>query len=157
MQWAIALESSGVGEWMRSSGWAYPAVNLLHVAGLILLVGSMLLLDLRLLGTGRSAISLPAATSLLTPFAVAGLFLMLTSGFLLFAADAAPLLDNPLFLPKLALIALGIANALLFRALWRSAVEAAPGVLPGAARLQAVASLAIWVAAAALGRLLAYV
>ena len=51
--WAGALEASVLGEWMRGSSWAYPVVNLVHLLGLVLLVGPMLLLDLRLLGAGR--------------------------------------------------------------------------------------------------------
>src|SRR5690606_24706279 len=58
MEWILAIEASGPADWMRTSSWAYPAVNLLHVAGVILLVGGMLLLDLRILGAGRKAISL---------------------------------------------------------------------------------------------------
>lgn len=157
MHWVIALENSALGEWMRSSAWAYPAVNLIHVGGLVLLLGSMLLLDLRLLGAGRAAISLEAAGSILTPLAVVGLASMLASGFLLFSADAGPLTQNPLFLPKITLVALGVANALVFRWRWPARVLYEMVVPPSGARMQAAASLMIWVVAAALGRLLAYV
>jgi len=77
------------------------------------------------------------------------------SGLLLFAADAAPLLQNPLFLPKLLLIALGVANAVVFRVRWGHMTGQASA--PVGARIQAVLSLAVWVAAATFGRLLAYV
>ena len=158
MEWLLALESSAIGNWMRSSGWAYPFVHWVHVVGLVLLVGSMLFLDLRLLGAARSAITVRAADALLTPFAVVGLLLMLGSGVLLFAADAQPLVQNPLFLPKLALVALGIVNALVFRRLWlRPAMPQDTATMPSGARLQAAASLCIWVVAATFGRFLAYV
>lgn len=157
MEWIIAIEASGPADWMRTSSWAYPAVNLLHVAGVILLVGGMLLLDLRILGAGRKAISLHNASALLTPLAVAGLITMLASGSLLFMADAVPLLGNPLFLPKIVLIGLGILNALAFQWLWRASTVNTQAQLPMAAKLQAALSLAIWLSAAALGRLLAYV
>ncbi|CFU11540.1 Uncharacterised protein [Bordetella pertussis] len=51
--WAALLEACALGAWMRGSSWAYPAANLAHLLGLVLLVGAMLLLDLRLLGLGR--------------------------------------------------------------------------------------------------------
>src|SRR5690606_16501290 len=98
---------------MRGSDRAYPVVNLVHLLGLVLLVGPMLLLDLRLLGAGRQY-PLPAVSATLTPWAVVGLLLLLPSGALLFAADAGPLLGNPVMQVKLLLIALGIGNALLF-------------------------------------------
>lgn len=154
--YAAMLENAALGEWMRTSSVAYPAVNLVHLLGLTLLIGPMLLLDLRLLGAGRQ-FPLPEFSRALTPWAIAGLVLLLGSGFLLFAADAVPLLDNPFFPYKIGLIALGVANALAFRWIWTTGLaqwDARPP-LPG--RIQAGASLLIWLAAATLGRLLAYV
>lgn len=154
-QWAAWLEHSPLGEWMRASGAAYPAVNLVHLAGLVLLLGPMLLLDLRLLGVARK-FPLPEVSALLTPLAAGGLALLLASGVLLFAADAGPLLDNSLFPIKLACIALGAANALLFRALWSGRLGGWDASAPRLGRLQAAASLMLWIAAGVFGRLLAY-
>lgn len=153
---ALWLEASPVGVWMRSSGVAYPAVNLIHLLGLVLLLGSMLLLDLRLLGVGRR-LPLVYVSELLTPLAILGLLLLLGSGILLFSADAGPLLDNPLFPLKLACIALGIVNALAFRALWASRLAGWNDSVPRLARIQAGGSLVLWSLAAVFGRLLAYV
>ncbi len=153
--WAAGLEASAVGEWMRGSDWAYPVVNLLHLLGLVLLVGAMLLLDLRLLGA-RRLFPLAEVSATLTPFAVAGLLVLLPTGVLLFSADASPLLANPIMQVKLLLILLGIVNALLFRRLWRHRLADWDWQPPTAGRLQAVASLACWVAVASLGRLIAY-
>lgn len=152
---AAALEASAAGEWMRSSDWAYPVVNLLHLLGLVLLVGSMLLLDLRLLGAGR-LFPLAEVSATLTPFAIAGLLVLLPSGALLFAADAGPLLGNRLLQSKLLLIGLGVANALAFRRLWQARLADWDWRPPAAGRLQAVLSLLCWVTVASLGRLIAY-
>ena len=121
-----------------------------------MLLGAMLLLDLRLLGVGRR-LPVPDVSALLTPLAAAGLLLLLGTGVLLFAADAAPLLRNPLFMPKMACIALGVINAIVFRFIWAGRLAHWDSVPPLQARLQAGASLLLWVAAACLGRLLAYV
>jgi hypothetical protein len=152
---AARLEASAVGAWMRGSDWAYPVVNLLHLLGLVLLVGSMLLLDLRLLGA-RRLFPLEEVSATLTPFAVAGLLVLLPTGALLFAADAAPLLQNRLMQVKLVLIGVGIVNALLFRRLWRNRLADWDWEPPAAGRLQAAGSLLCWLAAASLGRLIAY-
>ena len=155
-RWAAWLEHSPVGAWMRTSEFAYPAVNLIHLCGLVLLVGSMLLLDLRLMGAGRR-LSLSDVSSILTPFAIAGLALLVPSGVLLFSADAGPLLSNPLLPIKLGCILLGLLNAVLFRAIWNGRLGTWDDAPPLTGRLQAFASLLLWIAAGTLGRLLAYV
>jgi hypothetical protein len=141
---------------MRSSEFAYPAVNLIHLCGLVLLVGSMLLLDLRLMGAGRR-LSLTDVSGILTPFAIAGLALLVASGVLLFSADAGPLLRNPLLPIKLGCILIGLLNAVLFRAIWDKRLAFWDDAPPVMGRLQAFVSLSLWVAAGSLGRLLAYV
>lgn len=141
---------------MRSSSFAYPAVNIVHLVGLVLLIGSMMLLDARLVGAGRQ-FHLKDVSALLTPLAALGLLLLISSGLLLFAADAGPLLDNPLFPLKLICIALGITNALLFRALWKHSMADWDETRPMMGRMQSALSLVFWAAAAVFGRLLAYV
>lgn len=153
--WFAALESSAFAEWMRGAGMAYAAVNLVHLLGLTLLLGSMLLLDLRLLGVGRR-LSLPEVSRLLTPVALTGLLLQAGSGFALFAADAGPLFSNNAFRLKLALIAAALANAVLFRWLWSDALADWDRASPMAGRLQAVLSMLLWLGVAAAGRLIAY-
>lgn len=111
--WAAWLEATALGEQMRSSALLYPAVNLLHLLGLVLLLGPMLLLDARLLGAGRS-FPLAAVSRTLTPLAVAGLLLLLGSGVCLFAADAGPLAVDRLLQLKLLLIAWVLATLCCF-------------------------------------------
>jgi hypothetical protein len=152
---ASTLEASPLGAWMRGSGWGYPVINLLHLLGLVLLVGPMLLLDLRLLGAARR-FPVPDVSSALTPWAVVGLLLLLPSGFLLFAADAGPLLANGLLQVKVLLIALGIGNALLFRWLWSERLEDWDWDPSRFGQLQAFLSALCWLTAGTLGRLIAY-
>ena len=54
----LTLQESALGHVMRSSPSLYPAVEILHIIGFVVLVGSILALDLRLLGWGR-AIAIP--------------------------------------------------------------------------------------------------
>lgn len=136
---------------MRRSPSAYPAANLVHLAGLVLLIGGIGLLDLRVIGLGR-ALPLAALSRFLTPFGLAGLVLLVTGGFFMFAADAGVLVASRLFQAKMALLALGLANAALFR-LRFGALSVEP---PIAARVMAAGSLGIWIATAAVGRLLGY-
>ena len=107
--------------------------------------------DLRIAGAFR-AVPLVPMSQALTPLALAGLVLMVMSGPLLFSADAVSLARSSTFRWKLALIAVALANALVFRLLWRNK-DGEPSAL---LRLMAVVSLALWLWIAALGRLIAY-
>jgi hypothetical protein len=79
---AEAVEASAFGAWAGQSSLAYPLANVVHLLGLVMLVGGIGLVDLRLVGAFPSLP--PAALSrALTPIAVAGLLLMLPSGFIM--------------------------------------------------------------------------
>ncbi len=153
--WAAALEASAWALGVRDSTWIYPLANLLHLLGLTLLVGPIAVLDLRLLGIARS-IEVPALSQLLTPVAITGLLLSMSSGSVLFIADATALVSNPVFLIKMSLLAAGLANAIGFRLLWRHRLKSWDTHPPAAGRLQAAASIAVWLGTATSGRLIAY-
>jgi len=152
---AAQLEASPLGLWARGSAVGYPLANLAHLLGLVMLIGGIGVLDLRLLGLFRRLPAGVLAQSLI-PVAAAGLALMILSGVVMFAADAGPLARSPLFRWKLALIAAALANVAVFHALWRRRDARWSGGVPPAARLVAAASLGLWLAAATLGRLIAY-
>lgn len=153
--WAAALESSPLGEWMRSDPLAYPIVNVVHLLGLVLLVGPILLLDLRLLGAARHFALMPVS-ALLTKWAATGLVLSIGTGVLLFSADAGPLIANPVMQIKLLCILAGIANAVAFRVVWRDRVERWDSNAPRLGHLQAALSIALWLTVGTLGRWIAY-
>jgi hypothetical protein len=154
--WAVALQDSSFGLAIRHSLWLYPAGNVLHVLGVALLVGSIVALDCRLLGFARKIVTVEAASRLLTPFAVAGIALLVPGGLILFTADAGPLAANSFLQAKLALAALGVANAALFRLWWGTRLARWDRDRPDLGRAQAALSIAIWLSVPALGRLIAY-
>jgi hypothetical protein len=153
--WAVALQESGFAFAIRDSIWLYPSANLTHILGLALLIGSILILDLRLLGVGRW-VSVDALSRLTTPFSVLGICLMLVSGSILFSADAAALSTNPTFRLKMVLLAIMLVNAVLFRALWQRHIHGWSDAVPAPAKLQAALSGFGWLAVASCGRLIAY-
>lgn len=153
---AAWLQDSALGTWMRSGGWNYAAVNVAHLLGLVLLVGPMLLLDLRLLGFGRRFDARAVARALL-PFAASGLLVMLCSGVALLSADAQALLGNPLMQAKLAAVLLALANVAWFHAAFARYLHDWDRRRPALGRASALASLALWLGILALGRLIAYV
>jgi hypothetical protein len=51
--WLVWLEVSGLGQMMRRSAWLYPIVEIVHIVGFVILVGAVVMFDLRVLGLGR--------------------------------------------------------------------------------------------------------
>ncbi|GAB4372620.1 MAG: DUF2214 domain-containing protein [Kiloniellaceae bacterium] len=145
---------------LRASRWVYPLVNAGHIAGIALLVGAIVPLDLRLLGAWRS-VPLDLLARVLQPVAVAGLALAVLCGFLMFAVSAGKYAGLPLFWLKLGFIAAALANAALLRLSPAWTLARLPGLPPEppAARLKAAGalSIALWLAALLCGRFLAYI
>ncbi|MFN3944627.1 MAG: DUF6644 family protein [Allosphingosinicella sp.] len=152
---AEALETSSFGIWAARSAWAYPIANVVHVLGLVLLLGGIGIVDLRLLGAFRT-LPLAAVSAALTPLAVGGLVLLLASGLTMFAADASAMAASGTFRQKLVLIAVALANAAAFRFLFGGRVAGWTTAPPPAARAMALASLLLWTAVAVWGRMIAY-
>jgi hypothetical protein len=151
----LSLQESALGHLMRSSPALYPGVEILHIIGFVVLVGSILALDLRLLGWGRSIAIQPMA-QLLLPLSRAGFLLAIIMGFLLFSADASHVVKNPAFQAKLLLLAAALVNIVIAHAgSWRH-VERWGNEAPGAAKATALASAVLWLGVICAGRLIAY-
>jgi hypothetical protein len=144
------MEGTAIAAWTRESPslWAYPSILTLHSFGLGIVVGGSFAIDLRLLGWARG-IPLAALTPVIRiiwwAFAVNA-----ASGLLLFMADATTKATQPVFLLKLACIAL----ALLVTAAIARRMRHAPDVPIGP--LLPIASLLLWLGAITAGRLMAY-
>jgi hypothetical protein len=152
-----ALETSGVGRWMREALWAYPAVETVHIIGLALLFGTIVIVDLRLLGLGRN-VSAVAVTRNVLPWTLGGFCVAAATGSLMFTAHAGEFVTLPIFLLKMSLIVVGGVNAALLRVgALRSAGRWDLAILPPPrVRVAAGLSLLLWIGVIACGRLLAY-
>ena len=168
--WISAIDQSALAAALRGSIWVYPIINAAHILGLALLLGAMLVLDIRLLVQARGLPPAPLAGVLL-PAARGGFALALGSGLLLFVARAADYAFNPLFQLKLGLIALALLNVWLAHrlAFWRQiddhaeaagdhagASRAAARSIPTSVRVTAAISLLTWTTVMIIGRLLGY-
>jgi len=153
-----AIEASPLAVAMRHELWLYPIVEIVHISGFVVLVGSVVALDLRLLGFSR-AIPVTRLARHTLPWAFGALALIVPSGLLMFVAHASDFISNPAFAMKMTLLLCAGANAALFHAgVYRGVAawdrEAPP---PPRARAHAAVSLALWFGVIACGRLLAYV
>ena len=157
-EFLAALEAPALAEALRRSVWAYPLVNTAHILGVALLVGAIVPLDLRLLGAWRS-VPLYAIWRVLTRTAAAGLVLASVFGALLFITRATEYAASNLFVSKMVIVGAGAANALLLHIVLpnkRVRSAAATGKLPGRVQLASGLSLALWLTALTLGRLVGY-
>ena len=135
---------------LSSSVWAYPALEILHICGIAMLLGNLVLLEMRVFGRG-AALDVKALASLSLGIAGVGFSLAAASGLLMFASQATELLTNRAFTLKMVLLMLAACNAAWFHG--RDSL----GRLDGVARLQMVLSSLIWLAVLACGRWIAYV
>jgi len=116
------LQGSALGHAMRESGvWTYGTVNLVHILGVSSLFGSVLVLDLRLLGLWKS-IPIAAITQPTVPIATAGFLIAAFSGVCLLATKATEYVGNPFLYIKFPAIGLGMANVLVLNLLpaWKA-------------------------------------
>jgi hypothetical protein len=150
------LEGSAMSTWVREAPtiWAFATIITLHTFGMGVLVGASAVLDLRLLGAGRTIPLAPLRTLFRVMWA--GFWLNLVTGSVLFAADATSRGVQWLFFVKLLFVAAGVATIVLIKRHVYSA-NADPVVVSGTAKGLAVLSLLVWIVATITGRLLAYV
>jgi hypothetical protein len=148
------LHDSAISDTIRHSPWIFPALETSHFIGLCLLVGAMILVDLRLLGVLRAG-SVKAVLRF-THLAIAGFAINLLSGIGFFVSNPENYAQNPLFWAKMILVFLAGLNVLWFEWAERQPLLALPDTAALPARTRAVAglSLALWCAIIVLGRFL---
>lgn len=136
--------------WISSHPWAYPALEVAHLLGIALLLGNLVLLELRVLGAAP-ALPLPALARAALAVALSGFGLAATSGLLMFASQPQELLANRVFTLKMLLLAAAGSNAAWFHG--RGSLQR----LDALAKAQALLSLGLWGAVLTCGRFIAYV
>lgn len=138
-----------MGTWIQSNPYAYPLLEVLHIVGIALLVGNLVLVELRVWRPASTLPLRPLARSAL-PLALGGFALVAASGLAMFAGNPGDLLANRSFVLKMALVFAAGVNAALFHArdgLWR---------MDAIARAQTVLSLGLWLGVIICGRWIAY-
>jgi hypothetical protein len=151
------LEHTPIAEAIRDWRWAYPALETGHYIGLSLLVGGIMLIDLRVLGFARK-LQLKSIIGLL-PFVLVGFLINVITGSLLFVYGATNFGTNPVFWIKMTLMVIAGLNALAFDLSvnrysydWVAA-DRPPALVKGFATL----SFALWLCVITAGRWMAYI
>lgn len=153
------LERSALSVSLRGSAWVYPLINALHIVGIALLVGAILILDWRLLRgrvTPTVSVSVSVLADVLLPAARMGWVLAVLTGSLLFVTRPLDYAFSAVFQLKLGILALALLNvALLHRSRsWQVAVT--QNRIDGRVWLACGLSLVSWLLVLGLGRLVGY-
>ena len=154
---AGSIEALGIAKAMRENLWLYPSVEIVHIVGFVILVGSVVMFDLRVLGLSKQ-VSVRGLARHLLPWSLGALVLIVPTGLAMFAAHAGDFISNRAFQLKMCLLLTAGMNAAIFHtgpfrgvAQWDTQSPA-----PVGARVSAAVSIAVWFSIIACGRLLAY-
>lgn len=148
------MTDSALARVILETSWAFPAMETLHFLGLTLLIGSIYVVDLRLLGFGRR-ISLEAAMQFI-PIAGIGFAINVVTGIGFLLTDPVYYYSNLSFRLKMLLVLFAGLNALWFK----HAVHVDPGESDweprATAKASAALSILLWTGVIVLGRLIPY-
>src|SRR6056300_61876 len=157
MTFAQSLSETSLHSWVVSQTWLWPTLEVTHFFGLTLLIGGLLVVDLRVLGAAASSPLL--ATYRLLPIVLVGFGLNLITGVLFIFGDPFRYAANIGFQAKMIIICLAGANALYHHVKVTPLLSAASlsADVPMVAKVSAAASLLAWTTVLLLGRLIPYV
>lgn len=150
------METSAPGQLMRDVPWLFPTAEIFHFLGLCLLLGSLLVVDFRLIGFSRD-VSIEAVHKFL-PITATGFSINLVTGTLFFFADPFRYYQNIAFQLKMALVLLAGINVLLYVLMIRAQI-AQTGALENNGKIKSIATLSLvfWFGVIILGRFIPYV
>jgi hypothetical protein len=139
------LQSTALAHWMTDTSWTWPAAETLHFIGMSLLFGTIVVIDLRLLGLLRRLMPWRALHRLI-PWAALGFAINLLTGVAFFVSDPSNYISNIAFRFKMLFVLLAGLNLVLYRlkvdkAIRSSADDAA---CSATARFVGGASLLAW-------------
>lgn len=155
--WLKSLEDSGLATTIRNSAYLFPSLEAVHVIALSMVLGTIMVVDLRLLGLASRQRSATRVSVELLYWTWAGFALAALSGFIMFTTNARVYAHNTAFLVKMGLLVLAGLNMLIFhvtsaRSMARWDRQAAPPMGKAGAAL----SLALWIAIVFAGRVIGF-
>jgi hypothetical protein len=153
-----SLEASSWGMFIHSKAWAFTTVEVAHVFAVSLLLGTIMIVDLRLLGIAAAKRPFSDLARQVLPFTWAAFVIAVVAGALLFISRATEYAANPVFWTKMAFIAVAGINMIAFefvtvRGVEKWNLDAAP---PPAARLAGAISITSWILVISFGRLIGF-
>ena len=152
------IEYSGVGTYIAESTWAFPTLETLHVIALVTVLGTIFVVDLRMLGLTSNKFAVTKTANDTLPLTWGAFVLAAITGLLLFVSKASSYVINPYFLWKMAMLALAGLNMMYFHFFTYRTVEhwdLDPSV-PLGAKIAGALSLIFWLAVVFFGRAIGF-
>src|SRR6267378_1821820 len=140
-----ALQHAGWVTTLATSRWLYGLVSVVHYSAVFFCIGTIVLLDLRILGVADRNQALSALAGQLRPWTWMGFGVVIISGFLLFAVEAGDFAAVTPFRVKMLVIVLAVISALAIE--WNVPTWDRAPVIPVTARLVALISIVLWLGA----------
>jgi hypothetical protein len=156
--WLDLMEALPSSVAIRESINVYTALLALHVIGMCVFAGLVLMMDLRLIGVGNMRTPFSQVQKRLFPWQMAGMLLSAVTGAVLIYGQPSRFYANIFFWVKMMMMVLAAVNALAFhRSTYHTVVtwDARP-VTPFGAKLSGVLSVALWAGVVVAGRMIAY-
>jgi len=148
-------DRTAIGMWIRDESiWPFPIIETFHILALTLLFGTILIVDLRLLGMGMRRQSASMLARELRPWMYGALALILFTGTLLFLSEALRCYGNDGF--RFKMVSLFLALAFHF-ATFRRATMDDSRMSPGWKKLVALVSMTLWLCVGVGGRAIGFV
>ena len=148
------LEDTAIGVVIRDSLWLFPVIEAVHLLALALIGGTILIVDLRLLGFGIRSQSSATLAKSLHPWLVGGLITMVATGVPMFLSEAIKCYYSPPFWYKMSFFAVALVYTFTVRK--RIAASNAEALGPVWGRLSALVSLGLWFCVGFAGRWIAF-
>lgn len=145
------LGHSGVGLTIRSSRVLIALTEIIHLLGLTMLVGTVLMVDMALFGFGIRRHPTARIAAELAPWTTGGLAVMLISGPLILSSEARKCYDSSFFWEKMAIL---VAAIIFHFTVHRRVARSEPPAGPFRARLVACVSLGLWISVALAGKMI---
>ena len=148
------IQDTALATWVREDALAFPLLEATHVAAVMLVVGSIALMDLRLLGWSSPRLRVTQISRESLPWTWAAFAAAVVSGSLMMSGEAGGYAANAQFQAKMVLLAAAGLNMLVFHGfVWRQVDlwdQTAPP--PAAARIAGALSLVLWIGVVVTGR-----
>lgn len=137
------LEHTWLVSKIAGTGWLYATVSVTHYFTLFMLVGTIVLVDLRILGLAARSQRVAQIADVLFPWIWTALGLALLSGFIMFATDAGDYYPDKIFRIKMTAILLALISTVIVR--WKVPEWDRAPVISVGAKLVAFVSLVLWI------------
>lgn len=152
-EFCVWLQSTSFATQIRESRWLFPTIETLHVLATVMVVGTIAMLDLRLLNIASRDRTVRDVSEDVLPWTWTSFACAAITGSLLFSSDAVKYYGNPEFRMKMALLALiGVNTAIFELRSFRGVAAWDRGRTPWAAKLAGGVSLVFWICVVTLGR-----